>query len=222
MIFNLFAIIPVAITVLICMGFHWLSPELIDGTYGNLIVGVTTTAVGSVCELLGIRGRIFFIPIWFIGIVMVGFQLYHLWGILGLIVSAILIVSCIVFIYKKAKQSELKNWKTAQDSIEKFSDVDSLTDTLSFWKDIREGLFFPIFKDYDTEVCSHNLAITDVILHVTGDQLSDEDLIVWNTYREFLNNNIENNTSEGIDSDLQNAVNDFVTAKCDSFADEQK
>ncbi len=84
-IFNLFAVPIVLLVGAIGAGLVWLMPSVFGGPYTEVTYAVLAIGIGGLGELVGLRGRLFFLPIWLIGGGVLAWQLWGLFGTTGLI-----------------------------------------------------------------------------------------------------------------------------------------
>jgi hypothetical protein len=85
-IFNLFAIPVIVLIVLSGFGLDALRPGMLGGPYGILLMCGVTIVIAGISELVGLAGRLFFLPIWLLGIIVGLYELYGLMGTTGRVV----------------------------------------------------------------------------------------------------------------------------------------
>ncbi len=83
-IFNLFAVPILLLVGAIGAGLIWLLPAVFGGPYEEITYSVLAIGIGGLFELIGLKGRLFFLPIWLIGGAVLSYQLWTLFGMLGL------------------------------------------------------------------------------------------------------------------------------------------
>src|SRR5947209_2334539 len=109
-IFNLWAI-PVGIVIwLVLLAIERLFPALVTGTHFGWTLGIVATAVGGILELVGISGRLFFIPIWAVGL---GTICFH-FGWIGTCIFAAVMITGLVLLFRKAAKKERTDWDKVQ------------------------------------------------------------------------------------------------------------
>lgn len=84
-VFNLFAVPIVLLVGAIGAGLIWAMPGVFGGPYEEITYSVLAIGIGGLAELVGLRGRLFFLPIWLIGGAVLAWQLWSLFGVVGLV-----------------------------------------------------------------------------------------------------------------------------------------
>jgi hypothetical protein len=211
-IFNIWAIPVVAVVILICVGLEAVIPGVMDGMSGNLIAGVVTSVIGAVGECFGVRGRLFFMPIWLIGLLLVGFQLFDRFGIWGLLAAVALVAGAIVTLFKLSKRAETKRWETLRRT--GFAEEAKFAETpAAYWAVVKKHLFVPRFLDYTTEVRAHNIAIVDAVLLRADLAMTETEAGILKDYRHALANPEPAEKPKAPAGALVNAVEALVTVK---------
>ena len=76
---NLTALVPVALTVISLLCAESLVPA-IEELYRGFFLGGVLFFFGSITEMLGLRGRIFWLPVWLVGMMGIAFEVSGMWG----------------------------------------------------------------------------------------------------------------------------------------------
>src|SRR5947199_104916 len=105
-IFNLWAMIVVGVIVIAGLAINSVAPSAFIDPYQKWTIGILATVIGGAAEIIGLRGRLFFIPIWLIGIGILGYSGYAHWGIAGVIVPLAAVVLAIWWMIKSAAKRE--------------------------------------------------------------------------------------------------------------------
>jgi hypothetical protein len=154
-IFNLWAIPVVFVIYLIVSGLVHFWPGVMTDTITGWTTGIVSTIVGAVCHAVGIKARLFFLPIWMIGLGIICFNLG--WpGTIGFV--ALLVVAGIWF-FKGAKKKELADWQKVQEEAVKNSPPSGTADENQFWSWVEKTLFLPTWLELTPELCQHNLKV---------------------------------------------------------------
>jgi hypothetical protein len=74
-------------------------PTLFQPAYKLLTLGSIVFLVGAITEMLRIRGRIFFTPIWLLGLILIAVAAYEQWGVMGAIIPSVAVVLAVVFLF---------------------------------------------------------------------------------------------------------------------------
>ncbi len=162
-IFNFWAI-PVGLVILMVLtGLSHFFPDMLYGedlhpTRNHIVIGLVIAVVGAVGERVGAKGRVFFIPIWCIGLIIFGITIGWI-GIAGLV--AALVVLCIVT-SARGKRREAGEWETAKTAATAAPAADSMSE-LEFWNWVQKALYLPRWTDLTTEMAGHNVVVLETI-----------------------------------------------------------
>jgi hypothetical protein len=179
-IFNLWAI-PVGIVVILAiMGLGRLWPAATQPPLEGWATGAVLVVIGGLADLVGLKARVFFLPIWLIGLGVLGYQMG--WpGTLGFV--ALLGVAA-VWIQRKTKREEQARWQQLQFAA-KTNPPAIGSDEPAFWTWVKESLFLPVCADYTPDVCAHDLRILK-LLRESGIPLSAEENLIIGAQEGFL------------------------------------
>lgn len=95
-VFNVFAVPILLLVGAIGAGLIWLAPGLFGGPYEEVTYSLLAVGIGGLGELVGMKGRLFFLPIWLIGGAVLAYQLWTLFGLVGLAAGVVLVGLLIV------------------------------------------------------------------------------------------------------------------------------
>ncbi|MDB6026970.1 MAG: hypothetical protein JWM68_3193 [Verrucomicrobiales bacterium] len=116
-------VIPVGLAIVaVALGLEQLAPSLMRGPHGILAVGVITTVVGGITEACGFSGRLFFLPVWLIGLGIVCFQFHWI----TLIIFAILTGIIFYFINRAGKVEAIEPSEKTEADLSSASSVADL------------------------------------------------------------------------------------------------
>jgi hypothetical protein len=90
-VFNLPAVPIVLLVGAVGAGLIWTMPGVFGGPHEEITYSVLATIIGGLGELVGLRGRLFFLPIWLIGGAVLAWQLWSLFGLVGLFAGVALV-----------------------------------------------------------------------------------------------------------------------------------
>ncbi|MDB6123095.1 MAG: hypothetical protein JWQ71_2088 [Pedosphaera sp.] len=208
-IFNLWAIVVVPLIYLICLPFYKYFPDLMKGPHEVLIVGIIAAVVGGITDLVGIKGRLFLLPIWLIGIGMV---CYHV-GTVGMIIFGVIATIGIYLLIKRGRKESAEAWKKAQEELVKNPAPEAGWDEIRFWEWIKATLFLPFFGQ-TPEVRAHNVKVLDGLIQAKP-ALSKEEVTNFILYKKFLEASKDDTKSAMPDNKLVDALRELADKKLD-------
>ncbi|MFT3712657.1 MAG: hypothetical protein QM817_33830 [Archangium sp.] len=92
-VFNLWAI-PVGLLIgLAWVGLEKLEPGTFGGARENLTISVLAVVIGGLGEVVGLKARLFFLPVWLLGAAVGTYQAYSLFGGMGLAIGGGVVVA---------------------------------------------------------------------------------------------------------------------------------
>ncbi|MCA9686820.1 MAG: hypothetical protein KC457_31935 [Myxococcales bacterium] len=116
-VFNGYAVIVAILIALIAVPLNWLAPSLLDGQYGDLVLASIAFVVSGIAEPIGLKARIFWLPIWLWSLVIATYQLYQLWGVAGLVGGLVLVGGAIAGLIVLIRKNELQEWARAPQEL---------------------------------------------------------------------------------------------------------
>jgi len=151
-IFNLFAI-PVCLVIALVLAGLSRIPLLHDLPFG-WILGVVTVIVGGIAETVGVRARLFFLPIWLLGLgVLVGMV-----GLIWTGIFLVLLVAAWIWRSRTGKNKEAAAWAKLRATPP--SPMPSVgPDEVPFWTWFKATIFLPKWSSYTAEICDYNLPL---------------------------------------------------------------
>jgi hypothetical protein len=158
-IFNAFAILVGLIIAVFLGPLFWAFPEFMDTTWGNVLAAGIITVVSIITDLIGLKGRLFFLPIWLFGLIGMGVNLHELWGWYGPALAAALVVMLFVGLMAIGAMSEKKEWANAPANLIAARDALAKGVNEETWELIGKAFFVPAWGDDTPERCRHNLEV---------------------------------------------------------------
>ena len=206
--FNLWAV-PVGIAIwLILLGIEHFFPSLVAGSRFGWTLGIVVTAVGGICEVAGIKARLFLLPLWITGVAIIA---YHLGWPGTLSFLAILVVGGI-FLFVKARKKEIADWNKAQLELLKAPVAPVDGTERHFWGWVKDTLFLPIWMKFTPELCQHNLTVLDALKNAKA-SFSKAEIQRIEALETFLKAARTAAKPMGSEVKLQEPVCDFVNKK---------
>lgn len=212
-ILNIYGILAIVVISFVGFYLHTYWPSLYEGSYFGLTLGVLTLLVGSVMERLGARGRIFFVPVWLVGVLLTAYAIFLLWGVVGLILPAILVIIAVWWLTKVIKKNDAPKWEKAKHWMEQFRAYKDSTDSPVFWQLVKESLFFPV-GSLSSEACEHNLEIVRRVLENSPNSEAIKGIAVWYEFQELLVESIQSAKPMMMDKKRETQLVEFVSARC--------
>jgi hypothetical protein len=212
-IFNLWAILSVLIIAVLAIGLNWLMPSLFNGTLKDMDMGILITGVGVIGEFLGIRGRIFFMPIWMIGGLLIAYRAYELWGVVGIVGPLVLMGLALWWMLKKMKDRDAQNWTSAVQNLPILRVVAGNSNASEFWKQVKQTLHLPSMSDCTAEICAHNAEVAKLVLENAPKFASGIDVTVWSTFEAFLKENGKKEKPDDVNAALTRQLEEFLEAR---------
>lgn len=168
-IFNAFAIVVGIICGIFLGPLYWAFPVFMDSTWGDVLACGIVAMVSILSDLVGLKGRVFFLPIWLFGLIGVGVNLHKMWGWYGPALAAAIVVALFVGLMVMGSFAEKKEWAEAPMKLN--AARDSLVKGISeeTWDLLREAYFVPSWGNETPEHCRHNLEVLEVIKKAAGD-----------------------------------------------------
>src|SRR4051812_18013165 len=106
-VYNVWALLVIAIIVIANVALGFIAPAAFSNTHLLWTLGGTVTVIGGGAEILGARARLFFLPVWFLGTVILGLAGYDKVGVIAFaipFISAVLLVWWMLRSVLKARQ----------------------------------------------------------------------------------------------------------------------
>jgi hypothetical protein len=155
-IFILIASVPVFILASFFPGL-----EQDEELLGFIVIAIATV-VSGICELAGLRGRLFFIPMWLLGIVFTLFGVGQRFGWTGISVTVGVIAGMIGLLVIVARGGEKDIWDDAPDALAQCQRIADPSKK-DFWVHFQKALFIPVFKKCTPTIYYHNYQCLELL-----------------------------------------------------------
>ena len=165
---------------------HLYFPGIVENPHGNFVTCVFALIISGIYEMIGVKGRVFFIPIWLLSVIGICASGFQLWGIMFAIYAVIALVLIFWLLHVSLKRMENKQLAMLPEKWKQFSVKTSALNSLEYWKEAKTTLFFPIFHPYTLEVIQHNRRVIDAIMTRMGASLAEEERQIVSNYQNFL------------------------------------
>ena len=158
-IFNLNAIAVGIIIAVICGPIYWLMPDhFANSPLGMIILASIATVLAGLSELGGLKGRLFFLPMWLLGILgTIAFTYFEFgWTGIGILGGGLVLVFALLFLL--VYLSEKSDWNNAYQHFTALKKMKDLN-TKAFWEQVEKAKFFPSMMSNTHRMCQHNLEV---------------------------------------------------------------
>ena len=215
-IYNLWALLVGAVIFTVGVTLYSVAPGAFSDANSLWTVGALTTVIGGGAEIAGIRGRIFFMPIWFIGTIIVSFAAYGRFGIVSVIIPVVSAVVAVWWMLQSAKKREEKQWGKAIETLPALKAFPADPNSVEFWKLVKSSLYLPLSEDLTPEILKHNLEVARTVLERAS--LPDQDLVAWDALESFLKKNLARPKPAAMDYVLSQHLGNLIDAQTRSPA----
>lgn len=161
-IFNAGAIFVALISAVFLGPLFWLAPNFMAGRWGDVLALGIVTGVSAISDLVGIKGRVFFLPIWVWSTLGIGGSLYKQWGWWGPALALGVVVVMVLGLLVVAAAGEKKSWAEAPAKLNAARDSVAKGVSDETWPLLADAFFVPAFGDDTPERCRHNLEVLSV------------------------------------------------------------
>ena len=204
-IFNLWAV-PVVIVILVILHFaERFFPQLAGQPIISWTTGITAIVVGGISDLLGLKARLFFLPIWLLGVAIVCLQI----GWPGTVLLIVVAIAGIAWIFRSGKKKEVEDWEKAQQELMRSTSPPAGASEVEFWVWVKARLYLPIWMKFTPQLCEHNLCVLQVI-KTSESPLTEEENAKISTLDNFLMRGKVASKPLEIEPELQKAVTDVI------------
>lgn len=162
-VFNLLAIV-VGLIIGICLGpLYWAFPEFMETTWGSVLAFGIVTVVGIVTDLVGLKGRVFWLPIWLFGLIGMGVNLHTQWGWWGPALAGVIVIALFGGLLAMGAVQERKEWAEAPANLNAARESLAKGVNEATWEALGKAYFVPAWGDDTPERCRHNLEVLALV-----------------------------------------------------------
>lgn len=218
-IFNIPAIVVGAIIGLI----YWLVSLMVSdtwmetGNHQNLLIFGIGSVVSILTEFLGLKGRLFWLPMWLIALGGTGWFSYQEWGWVGPVGIAGVGLGVFLGLIVLGRVAEKKEWENAPGAL---ADLHRLLDgsgsPKALWETYKKAFFVPAFMKYTMEVCSHNTQVIEILEQ--NEELSAEEAAQVSAYKNAIAPGLQPLEKPiKVDNELTENVSKIIEARIEFF-----
>jgi hypothetical protein len=185
------AAIPVLFFIgIIIACLDWLIPGFIGSPHGMFVASVVVLVVGGVTELLGLAGRVFWLPIWLFGLFATGYTAWSLWGLWSLGFAGAMIVGFVGLVVR-SKHMEAKRWAAAPDALQEAQLAWQVENLERTWAAMEKCFCANTSDEYDTVQSAHNAKVLELLLKIVGERIPPDRLSYIEGIRQRFNKGVE-------------------------------
>jgi len=210
-IYNLWALLVGAVIAFAGLMLYTVAPAAFSEANAGWTIGLLVTVFGGGAEVAGLRARLFFLPIWLFGTIVLGFTAYGHVGIVAFIIPLGSVVLGICWMVRSSNKRQAQHWAKAKESIITLKDFVGDTATIGFWILVKESLHFPQHGDLTQEILSHNLQVTQSVLAKA--RLANNDLVAWDALETYLKRNLAKPRPDSMDYVLAQHLGNLIDAQ---------
>ena len=214
-IFNLYAILVAIVILIFWLPIHFVASVIFPGYESNEQLGlivfmVIATVVSGGTESAGVPGRLFFLPMWLVGILGTLFLVTQEFGWIGIgvtVASAIGLIGLLVYLLYA---SENKTWQQAPIELVECQRIQD-SSTKDFWEHFQKALFLPVMKDYTPSICQHNLQCVELLRNL------GVDWPIIDGIKQRFELNLNNHGDIKIDEKLTDELKEMISGQLETF-----
>ncbi|MBW2732515.1 MAG: hypothetical protein JRH20_08970 [Deltaproteobacteria bacterium] len=184
-IFNTAALITLIISAIIVAPLYYFF-DFMEGSTETWIFGATGFVIGGIVEMSGLKPRLFFIPVWLVGIAILIFQFFDSFGWLGLGLSlgSLVLLGLLLGIY--GYRIEKSEWANATETFESAKVALLEEDRILLWQRLFSTFFVPGIMNFKPAMAAHDEAVLAFVLEHLGEELSEEGLEQAQALQKYL------------------------------------
>jgi len=185
-VFNLLSI-PVVIVYLIAVALvQWLFPSLEGSGYQDITFAALALLISSFCEVVGLKGRLFWLPIWVTSLVVTVFVAYNDFGWLGLGVGVVGAAVLAFGFFRLGDHMHKKEWEVAPEKLRQAQEAVSQGNAESAWELYAEAFMYNFADGYAPHEARHNAQVLESFLKFADDKVAPQHLSNVEVFRDEL------------------------------------
>lgn len=168
MVFNIYAIIVGILIALCAAPLMFFAPDFMDGMYGDIVIASIAVVVSTLSEIVGLKARLFWIPMWVWALLALGSFSHDAWGWWGPGIVGGVGVAAVAGVVLLARKNEQQEWAAAPRELDMARAlVDNPESRDQCFSHLHNAFFSPVFMSKTPEVWTHQrkvLAVADQLL----------------------------------------------------------
>lgn len=171
-VFNLPAIPVILAIAVVVAPLFWLFPSVMERPHGNLIIGLVGMLVGGVSEAFGLKGRLFFMPVWLVGLLVSGWGAWSIWGWWGAGAGASAVVAALGGLVLYAAHADKRDWARAPRALVSARAHAKADEDDDMWTELDRAFFIPSIRALTPPMCVHNMEVLELLIEQTESRVS--------------------------------------------------
>ena len=214
MIFNLHFLLVAIIIMAVVGPTYLLFPGFMAGEYGDITCFGLAAFVCIVTELLGLKARLFFLPLWLLALVSCAGELHEHWGWAGIAAATAAVTFAAGMLLLRAWQNEKKEWEEAPARLAAARGCTGPGRTEEMWDHMAAAYLVPVFTKHSPLVCRHNLEVLAFLQSQLSAPIPQEQSELIGELDEIYNRGAAHGSPGepiDVDGDLTNALEELIT-----------
>ncbi|MBN2494401.1 MAG: hypothetical protein JXR96_07425 [Deltaproteobacteria bacterium] len=211
-VFNLDALVAIAICAVLVGPLYFF--DFMQGGLERALIGTAGLVIGGIVELAGLKPRLFFLPVWLIGLGVLVYQAFDAWGWWGLAVMGGVLVTALVLLGIYGWQDEKKQWRGAPDALQAAKAALLEDREREMWQALERAFFLPAALRTSARVCLHDREVLAFIREHLDDRLDGKTRHLVAALDEHLAELLDRPEPE-LDDQLAKPVRDFLRARAE-------
>ena len=210
MVFNIYAVVVGILIALCAAPLMFFAPDFMDGMYGEIVIASIAVVVSTLSEIVGLKARLFWIPMWAWALFALGSFTHDAWGWWGPGIVGAVGVAAVAGIVVLGRKNEQEEWAQAPRELDLARALlDNPEGREQCFAHLHNAFFVPVFTSNTEQVWTHQrqvLAVANQLLEGRT-QVGKEHLVgmLDRAYAAKIQD-----PKEDIDSDLETEVQELL------------
>ena len=138
--------------------------DFMEGSTETWIYGAAAFVIGGIVEMSGMKPRLFYIPVWLIGLGLLIYLGFDSFGWLGMGVAVGVLVGIFVLLGVVGYKAEKKEWRDAPQAFEDAKVALLNDDRILLWQRLNDAFFVPGILNMKPAMAEHDLRVMGFVL----------------------------------------------------------
>ena len=220
-VFNLPAIIVAVIIAIIYGIFSFILPDSwLSDDSGFVVFFSIATVVSALLEVVGVKGRLFWLPMWLFGLVGLGIFTYSGYGGMGLAVIGGVAVAMIGGFGYLMVATERSEKREAPDKLREAKQALAEADGKKFWNAIKASLLQPFFTKFTREDCKHNIQVVELLQEALASKPNVVEQL--ESLKKEYENGMRADGKIKINSEILDPISEMIDKMVEKFDDDEE